>query len=162
MASQTQFLVPVQLVDPGASSLERSNKELGDHSDQSSHDSPDSDPDDVVEKPQPRTVPSLLARLRAPTASELARKRKCASNPPSGKRRSRGSNSAGEPKTLSLRNAYVNILQSRSLFRIIPCSVEAVGKNCLSRRVALRTTVVLLNILKERGGSRSSNHAIKI
>ena len=87
-------------VDPGASSLERSNEELGDHSDQSSHDSPDSDTDDVVEKPQPGTVPSLLARLRAATASELARKCKCASNPPSGKQRSRGSNSAGEPKSI--------------------------------------------------------------
>ena len=109
-----------------------------------------------------RLLFSLLARLHAPTASELARKCKCASNPPSGKQRAVAVTLLESQKALSLSNAYVNILQSRSLFRIIPCSVEAVGKNCLSRRVALRTTVVLLNILKERGGSRSSNHAIKI
>ncbi len=43
---------------------------------------------------------SLLSRLRAPAPSELSRKRKCLSNPPSGKRRSRGNNHDTEPKSV--------------------------------------------------------------
>ena len=50
---------------------------------------------DTVEQP----VVSLLSRLRAPAPSELSRKHKCVSNPPSGKRRSRGSNDT-EPKSV--------------------------------------------------------------
>ena len=50
---------------------------------------------DTVEQP----VVSLLSRLRAPAPSELSRNRKCVSNPPSGKRRSRGSNDT-EPKSV--------------------------------------------------------------
>ena len=43
---------------------------------------------------------SLLSRLRAPTASDLARKRKVSINPPLGTKRSKGS-SASAPKNIS-------------------------------------------------------------
>ncbi len=43
---------------------------------------------------------SLLSRLRAPTASDLARKRKVSTNPPLGTKRSKGS-SASDPKSIS-------------------------------------------------------------
>ena len=41
---------------------------------------------------------SLLDRLRSPTASDLARKRKVHCNPPTGKRRSSGRHGMQEPK----------------------------------------------------------------
>ena len=44
-------------------------------------------------------VVSLLSRLKSPTASDLGRKRKIASNPPKGKRRSRGA-TGNEPKNI--------------------------------------------------------------
>ena len=50
--------------------------------------------------PSPR---SLLDALKAPQASELARKRKIDSNPPVGKKRSRGQGSS-EPKSVSAKD----------------------------------------------------------
>ena len=78
------------------SSLEPSTScHKGSNEEQSS----DTDPDHTVEHNE-QAVPSLLARLRAPTPSKSARKRKCASNPPSGKRRSRGSTCTGAAKSV--------------------------------------------------------------
>ena len=48
---------------------------------------------------QPAAV-SLLSRFRAPSQSELSRKRKCVSNPPSGKRKNSGSKCSTEPKSV--------------------------------------------------------------
>ena len=55
--------------------------------------------DNVEETPpeQSKTV-SLLDRLKAPRASDLARKRKVHSHPPLGKKRSSGRVEAKEPK----------------------------------------------------------------
>ena len=57
----------------------------------------DSAPDGVNQR-----AVSLLSRLHAPASSELSRKHKCASNPPSGKCRSCGSNYmyVTEPKSV--------------------------------------------------------------
>ena len=78
------------------SSLEPSTScHKGSNEEQSS----DTDPDHTVEHDE-QPVPSLLARLRAPTPSKLARKRKGASNPPSGKWRSRGSTCTEAPKSV--------------------------------------------------------------
>ena len=44
-------------------------------------------------------VPSLLSKLKCPTASDLARKRRVASNPPTGLKRSKGKTVA-DPKTV--------------------------------------------------------------
>ena len=52
----------------------------------------------VGSKTTPEVV-SLLSRLKSPTASDLGRKRKTASNPPKGKRRSRGA-TGNEPKNI--------------------------------------------------------------
>lgn len=56
--------------------------------------------DDLSTTPEPAR-PSILERLRAPQASVLARKRKIATNPPRGKRRSQGSSaSSSDPKSV--------------------------------------------------------------
>ena len=54
---------------------------------------------DSTSGPSSTQVVSLLSRLRLPTASDLGRKRKTASNPPNGKRRSRGAG-VNEPKNI--------------------------------------------------------------
>ena len=56
--------------------------------------------DDNVEEtpPEQSKIVSLLDRLKAPRASDLARKRKVHSNPPLGKKRSSGRVGAKEPK----------------------------------------------------------------
>ena len=79
------------------SSTSTSSSATGDHDrcTNVSEDLSDNAPDSVN---QPAV--SLLSRLRAPASSELSLKRKCASNPPSGKRRSRGSNYVTEPKSV--------------------------------------------------------------
>ena len=44
--------------------------------------------DDVIDVPN--TIPSLLDKLKCPSTSDLARKRKIKTNPPSGKKRCKG------------------------------------------------------------------------
>ena len=61
-------------------------------------DGSDSESDDLSTTPEP-AQPSILERLRAPQRSDLARKRKVATNPPRGKQRSRGSSAiSSDPK----------------------------------------------------------------
>ena len=52
----------------------------------------------IGSKTTPEPV-SLLSRLKSPTPSDLSRKRKIASNPPKGKRRSRG-DTGNDPKNI--------------------------------------------------------------
>ena len=57
--------------------------------------------DDNKDEAQPEVV-SLMDRLKAPKASDLARKRKVQSNPPVGMKRSKkGRNSAFAPKSIT-------------------------------------------------------------
>ena len=66
----------------------------------SSHSSSESESGEECEGPG--SVPSLLAKLRAPKPSELARKRKVATNyRHGGKRRCTTSSSSSEPKSIT-------------------------------------------------------------
>ena len=69
----------------------------------SSHSSSEPESGEECEGPEgPGSVPSLLAKLRAPKPSELARKRKVATNyRRGGKRRCTTSSSSSEPKSVT-------------------------------------------------------------
>ena len=73
-----------------SSSIELSSPYSSESSDCDSSTQSDVESADAVPTPASPVV-SLLDRLRAPTTSELSRKRKVLSNPPKGKKRSSGS-----------------------------------------------------------------------
>ncbi len=73
-----------------------SSSAAGDHPGTSASENLSDQAPDSVNQP----AVSLLSRLRTPAPSELSRKCKCVSNPPSDKRRSRGSNHDTEPKSV--------------------------------------------------------------